>query len=260
MLYLFFSLLCCLMACEPASAPTQTPAKKIIQPLPTQMDNTDTLKPIFRTMPLQPLKTHIADWQASMKAGKALKIVCYGNSITHGYKTGSYGQVSNPYPQVLEKQLLARYPKASLQIQNEGHNGWRADQALQAVGKLVLPTKPDWVILELGINDAYSSFSPALYSQYMQKLVQTLKQNNIKVLLMTATPIATPYHEKVLAYHKPLRALAETEGCDFFDLATYIAQRAEAEKISAKELLPDEVHFADDKYAWIAEGIMTMLD
>jgi lysophospholipase L1-like esterase len=236
----------------------QLPSAEKVAPPPPQI-HMDTIKPLFKTIPLAPLKTNLADLQARLEAGKATKIVCYGNSITNGYKTGSFGKVANPYPETLAKLLSAKYPKVSITIKNEGHNGWRSNQALQMVTTLVLPEKPDWVILELGINDAYSSFSPTVFVNYMQKLVQTLKQNNIKVLLMSATPIATPYHEKVLVYHAPLRAMAETEGCAFLDLSTYVAQRADSEKLTTEQLLPDDIHFADDKYSWIAEAIMDLL-
>ncbi|TAE08336.1 MAG: SGNH/GDSL hydrolase family protein [Bacteroidetes bacterium] len=262
-----FCLLCLLLAgCaneaktpqKIASKPDSIVPKPVEKPKPITKMNTDTTKPLFKTVSLAPLKTGMSDWQASLTAGK-LKVVCYGNSITNGFKVGSAGKVANPYPETLAKLLQTRYPQAQIIVKNEGHNGWRADQALNAVGKLVLPEKPDWVVLELGINDAYSNFSPAVYVQYMKQLVQTLKQNNIKVLLLTATPIATKYHEKVLAYHAPLRALAESEGCAFLDLSTYIAQRAEKEQFTTETLLPDDVHLADDQYAWIADAIMTLL-
>jgi lysophospholipase L1-like esterase len=261
-----FSLLCLLLVgcANEAKTPQKTASKPdtvaskpkpIEKPAPVM----DTLKPLFKTLPLAPLKTGISDLQSSLTAGKPIKIVCYGNSITYGFKVSNAGKVANPYPETLTKLLQTRYPQAQIILKNEGHSGWRADQALNAVGKLVLPEKPDWVILELGINDAYSGFSPAVYAQYMKQLVQTMKQQNIKVLLMTATPIATKYHEKVLAYHAPLRALAESEGCAFLDLSTYIAQRAEKEKFTTETLLPDDVHLADEQYAWIADAIMTLL-
>ncbi len=265
MMYYFFLSACLLVwSCEtaPQDKPTEIPLPPKMPPKVTATlpkPAMDTIKPAFKTLPLQPLKTGIADLQASLQAGKPMKIVCYGNSITHGFRTGRAGKVANPYPESLAKQLRTRYPNAQLTIKNEGHNGWRADQALAAVTQLVLPEKPDWVILELGINDAYSSFSPATYTQYMKQIVQILQKNGAKVLLMSATPIATPYHEKVLAYHAPLRALAESEGCAFFDLATAIADRAEQEKVLPADLLPDDVHFADDKYSWISEAIVAFI-
>jgi hypothetical protein len=53
--------------------------------------------------------------------------------------------------------------------------------------------------------------------------------------------------------------MAAASGCAFLDLNTYIAQRAEREKLTAKELLPDDIHFADDKYAWISDAIIEFL-
>ncbi len=234
------------------------------QPLQKQtqtqtLENRDTTKIVFQTIPLEPLKTDIADLKTRLEAGTPTKIVCYGNSITYGYKVETAGKVASPYPETLAQKLQLAYPKARLTVKNEGHSGWRADQALQMVGKLVLPEKPDWVILELGINDAYSGFLPLTYTNYMHQIVQILKQNNIKVLLMTATPIATPFHAKVLAYHAPLRAMAQAEQTAFLDLSTYIAKRAEKEKLTAKALLPDDVHFFDEGYAWIAEAIVSFL-
>jgi len=223
--------------------------------------NTDTTKIVFQTIPLEPLKTGIAELKKRLEAGKQVKIVCYGNSITNGAVAiaKSADKVPNPYPEVLKTLLLALYPKARLDIVNEGHNGWRAYQGYAEADDLVIAHKPDWVILEFGINDVYSGFSPTLYTAHMKQLVQLLMRHKINVLILTATPIATAYHKKVLAYHTPLRALAESQDCAFLDLATAIANRAQQENVSAKTLLPDNIHFADEKYAWISEAIIDFI-
>ena len=116
------------------------------------------------------INNHIKDLQVTLKQKEPLKIICYGNSITFGFKVGSAVDVDNPYPQVLERLLKQKFKQPDIQIINEGHNGWRSDQALANLRTLIIQEKPDWVILMLGINDAYSGFPPKYYLRYMSQI------------------------------------------------------------------------------------------
>ncbi len=189
------------------------------------------------------------------KSGDSLRIVCYGNSITNGFSVGSFGEVDHPYPQVLQKLLRARFAQENIYVINQGHNGWRSDQGLHQLPSLVLAASPDLVILMFGINDAYSGFSSERYGQYMQEMVKTLRENDIEVLLLTPTPISTNFNKNVLNYHAILEQIADNQKISVFNLYRAIVDRAAQESIAWAKILPDQVHFGDQYYAWIAEAI-----
>lgn len=227
------------------SAKNQHSMKDSIHPEPLTLEN-------YRSEALQDLKKKLS-------SGNSLKILCFGNSITHGYKTGSFGTVKNPYPQVLEKLLRDEFKNPNVQVINEGHNGWRSDQALANLRTLVLAQKPDWVILKLGINDAYSSFSPKYYLQNIRKMVEMMQAESIRIILMNPSPILTPFNTKVLEYSPLLRSLAEEKHCAFLNLYQGILKKKESSALFWTEVLPDDVHFADEQYRWIAEIVLDFI-
>jgi lysophospholipase L1-like esterase len=225
---------------------------------PEKKTKDSTMTPI-KTTPLSNLTAHLAELRQALQKDDSVKIICYGNSITNGYKVGNYGRVANPYPETLEKLLSAYYKNTKLNIHNEGHNGWRTDQALANLQKMVISQKPDWVIFKLGINDIYSGFSAQTYEKYLTQIVNALQQNGIKVLLMSPTPIHTEFSEKVIQFGQIVRQVAVKQNTAFFHLHQAIAERANCENVSFTTLLPDDVHFADDKYVWIAEELLHFL-
>lgn len=190
-----------------------------------------------------------------IKNGDTVKIVCYGNSITNGYKVGTYGRVANPYPETFKKLLKTKFKNNQIQVINEGHNGWKSNQALQNIKTLVLDKKPDLVTLMFGINDAYSNFSLDFYKSQMETMIEKLQAENIVVLILTPTPILTEFNGKVLAYIEVLKTIAKEKKIAFLNLNKGIVQKAQVEKVDLKKMLPDDVHFADDKYAWLGELI-----
>lgn len=191
----------------------------------------------------------------AMQQGDSIRIVCYGNSITNGFKVGSYQRVAHPYPESLEKLLQKQYQNPHIQVINEGHNGWRSDQAQTQLKQLVIQKKPDLVTIMFGINDAYSNFSTDYYEKKIVQMIQQLREEKITVLLLTPTPIITPFNNQVHTYVELLKEIAKEQEVAFFNVYEAVSRRREKEKVAWENLLPDEVHFADDKYKWIAEEI-----
>lgn len=204
------------------------------------------------TQPIHSLRTAI-------QKGDTIKIACFGNSITNGYKVGSFGTVDAPYPYVLEKLIKKKVPHSSLEIIKEGHNGWRIDQAAKNLDALIIAKKPDWVTLMFGINDAYAGWSVSFYRQQMKQILQKLKAQNIKVILFTPTPFLTSYNKTAITYLPVLKELAQKYQCAFFNLHRAILQRIQKDKLDLDKVFPDEVHFGDDYYALIAEEIFDII-
>ncbi len=224
-----------------------------------QVETKDTARLKIPVLMLDNSKKNLEAVLKKMKKGDSTKIVCYGNSITNGYKVGTTARVANPYPEVLEKLLQKHFGNALLQVVNQGHNGWRSGEALQNIQSLVITLKPDLVILKFGINDAYSSVSVTRFEQNMKQIIALLKQQNIAILLLRTSPINTPYETAVSKYAPALVKLAKEEQIAFFDLHTALLNRLDKEKIMLHAFLPDDVHLADEYYPWIADAIFEFL-
>lgn len=212
-----------------------------------------------QTLCLEHITLPIRSLRINIQQGKTIKMVCFGNSITNGYKVGSFGVVDAPYPYVLEKLIKKQAPPSQLKIIKEGHNGWRIDQAVKNLDTLVLAQKPDWVTLMFGINDAYAGWSVNFYRQQMEQVLQKLKAQNIKVILFTPTPFTTSYNKTALTYLPVLKQLAQKYQCAFFNLHRAILQRIQKDKLDLDKVFPDQVHFGDDYYALIAKEIFDII-
>jgi lysophospholipase L1-like esterase len=186
---------------------------------------------------------------------KKVKIICYGNSITNGYKVNSYSVVQNPFPLVLEKLLRQNYQNDSIKVIKEGKNGRRADQALKDLDLKVLSQKPQLVIIEFGINDAYSGFKSDFFNAQMMKMIEIIEKNNIKILVASPTPILTIQNKQVWELTTELYQLCKKKNIPFVNLYEAVQDKAKQNKIELKKILPDNIHFEDEYYAWLADFI-----
>jgi lysophospholipase L1-like esterase len=203
--------------------------------------------------------TNLTELRKMMKSGKEVKIVCYGDSITYGFedvKNAPY----HPYPQTLEELLVKKYKNQKISVINEGHSGWRSDQAANKATELVLNQKPDVVLLDFGINDAYSDFTEVYFKKKMTELVKTVKKEGALVIILSPTPINTNKSNMVKAYIPILEAVAKEQKILYFDLHNAILKRAIKEKKKLSDILPDNIHFANEYYAWIAEELFKFLN
>ena len=212
-----------------------------------------------KTTCLKHLRGSMDKFLAALQKGDSTKLLCFGNSITNGYKVGSFGTVTNPYPYVLEKLLKKKYPNAALKVIKEGHNGWRSDQGAKNLDKLVIAKKPDFVTLMFGINDAYSGWSTTFFQQQMERIITKLKAQNIEVIILGFTPFTTSYNDKAINYLPVLKNLAQKHSCGFINLHQAILERAQKDNLDLDKVFPDEVHFGDEYYALIAEEIFSVL-
>lgn len=202
---------------------------------------------------------NLTELRKTMKSGKEVKIVCYGDSITYGFedvKNAPY----HPYPQTLETLLIKKYKNQNISVINEGHGGWRSDHAVNKATELVLSQKPDVVLLDFGINDAYSDFTEAYFKKKMIELVKSVKKDGALVVILSPTPINTNKSNIVKAYIPILEAIAKEQKVLYFDLHNAILKRTIKEKKKLSDILPDNIHFSNEYYAWIAEEIFKFLN
>lgn len=113
---------------------------------------------------------------ASADAGKPIRIVAFGDSLTSGYGL----RQSQAFPVQLQKELRARGLNVS--VNNAGVAGDTTAAGLArfdwAIGDDV-----DAVILELGANDALRGIEPKVTRENLQKILTKLQARGIPVLL-----------------------------------------------------------------------------
>lgn len=103
-------------------------------------------------------------------------IVAIGDSLTAGYGLA----MEESYPAQLEKKLRAA--GHSYQVINAGVSAETSSGALSRL-EWVLTMKPDIVILETGANDGLRGIDPQLAEDNIRKMLVTLKERQITVVL-----------------------------------------------------------------------------
>lgn len=103
-------------------------------------------------------------------------IVALGDSLTAGQGVSE----DQAYPALLEAALAAG--GNPYQVINAGISGETSSGALSRI-EWVLTLDPDIVILETGANDGFRGIDPALIEKNIRATVQTLKRENVVVVL-----------------------------------------------------------------------------
>jgi acyl-CoA thioesterase I len=204
------------------------------------------------------------------------KIVLLGDSVTQG------GAKPGGYVWLLQKYLDTLYPNRKIEIINAGIAGDKATDMQARFQRDVLDKKPDLVAINVGVNDVWHAFfnfqerkfypegdlpagvSLPIYRQKLTQMVQTAKAANIRVVLMSPTPIYeqlnNPENRRLQQYVAAMREIATENQCLFIDLNTAFREVISIfQKHAGKTfnlLAPDGVHPNEAGYRIIAYRIL----
>ena len=114
-------------------------------------------------------------------------LVCLGDSIT---------QAADGYVSVMAALIAARYPERAVRVVNAGVGGNKAPDLLDRLERDVLAYRPDWVTVNVGINDVWHGLEvPAngvpleRYEIVVEQIVAWLLESGAQVILATPTVI-----------------------------------------------------------------------
>lgn len=113
---------------------------------------------------------------SASSAGRSLKLVAFGDSLSAGYNLPA----SAAFPAVLEQAL--RQKGLAVEIVNAGVSGDTTQGGLERLDWSV-PEGADGVILELGANDALRGVDPAVTRKNLEATIARLTERKIPVLL-----------------------------------------------------------------------------
>lgn len=197
-----------------------------------------------------------------MTKGQVAKTVCYGDSLTFGYKVGTGVQVANPFPAELQSKLRLIYGNNNINVVNKGHTGWRSSEAVANVQE-VIDESPHVAVVMFGINDckgsSFGSIVPVdTFIANMKNVVRSLKKAGICVVLCSTTPYLANAIEskKIKPYNQALKSIAIEFNLDFVDMEKEVATIYQEKFLSDLTLMPDGIHFGDAYYAYLAHIII----
>lgn len=122
---------------------------------------------------------------------KRLVVVALGDSVTQGV----HMQPGETYPAQLQSLLDARYGAGVARVINAGIGGNTSSQGLARLQTDVLSHKPDFVLVNFGLNDsaktgpdAYKT-APDLYEANLTRIVTRVREAKGEPVLSTITPV-----------------------------------------------------------------------
>ena len=146
------------------------------------------------------------------------KMVCYGDLVTTWNATG--------FPQQVKRGLEANDIKVDLLIVgNVGSSG----KMLASLDEKVISQKPDWMVLNCGVSDAWENQTKGHYEENMARIVEKAQAAGIKVVIATATLAdedpSSRSSQLIAEFNTSLRRLAKQQHCLIadFDMPAAVA-------------------------------------
>ena len=105
-------------------------------------------------------------------------LLIYGDSISAGYGMDTDKQWSEELQKILIKE------KISLTIINKSLSGETTGGGLSRLENIIANSKPSYILIELGGNDALRGYPPAEIKNNIQEMINLSIKQGVKVLLM----------------------------------------------------------------------------
>jgi len=212
---------------------------------------------------------------AKLKSGHPITIQAYGMSITAGLNVSGFaGDEKNfiptkpymhSYMDLLEKALEARFG-SDITIINGSCGGKMVSWLDRYCESMVVPNKPDLVVLDAGMNDIWGTTSNTQFKASIQSCINKIKNANpntefilIGNMLPDVNSQGAPSKGDVLMYGflTQLKSL-ETSGVAIFDMTT-LSDSIYARK-GAKHCLSNSLHPNDYLARWYAQGLAELFN
>lgn len=175
-----------------------------------------------------------------------MKIVFNGDSITDFYRDRSDPHhLGRGYVKYVGEQLRAVLADEMPELLNFGIGGETTEQLINRFRAECIETKPDIVVILIGINDAAFGMSDEVYADHLDRMFSALKtetQARLIVLepFLTEVPSRVGLREQLNPIIKRCRAAAVQYADLFLPLDGLLA--AECLHHTAEELCDDGVH------------------
>lgn len=122
-------------------------------------------------------------------------ILCIGDSITDGWRmVPESAPLGKGYPRLLQDRLIARYPARRFKVINQGISGDTVAGLDERWDIEVLPCRPNWLIILIGVNDAgralqrkpgWEAHTPERFREHYRRILQrTTMQRSRHILLL----------------------------------------------------------------------------
>lgn len=187
-----------------------------------------------------------------LRAGKTVKLIAYGDSITAG---GEASSVELQYPSRYADYLRQRFPKATITFENGATGGDTTREGLARLQAKVLSRSPDLVLVAFGMND-HNNVGSVLVPEFTANLISIVNQIKSKtgadVILLSCFPPNPDWHygsHHMGDYAAATRKAAEATGAAYADVYG-VWEKVLARKDSPS-LLNNDINHPNDFGHWL---------
>ena len=176
----------------------------------------------------------------NLKSGKQQIVVMYGTSLT----AAKY----SAWVEQLQQALNKSYP-GKAQVINSGASGQWSTWGLANLDKRVIKKKPDTVLIEFAINDAYKPYKTTVEQarSNLEKMIERILKSNSKceiVLMVMNPPIGShlKIRPKLKDYYEMYRDVAKDRKLILIDHYPIWEKILNEDAALFKKYVPDGIH------------------
>jgi len=178
---------------------------------------------------------------------KTKSLLIFGDSISAGYGMSKKKQWSVLLQEKIKNENL------KIKVINLSVSGETTSGGLSRLNQALNSTKPDYLLLELGGNDALRGYPPKKISSNLLEMIKIADSSNIKVLLMQIR-IPPNYGSR---YQKAFESIYLTIASE--TSAILLPFMLEEVALNKDLMLPDGIHPKASAQPLIADYIFTQL-
>ena len=200
---------------------------------------------------MKPLRT-----LEKLECGSPVTIVAIGDSLTYGW------MAEKGYLDFLGDMLLSKYRKAVLRIVNRGIPGDTAQGGLSRVQHDVVAEHPDCVLIQFGLNDAFSGYDPEDYGKNIQDMIDAIRRAQAaEIVLVTSVWLNNPGENRVATrFYEQLEIISRASGLSMARVHSYWKEKIAGGVALERLVQGDLVHPTVEGYRIMAEAIMEVFD
>ena len=195
-------------------------------------------------------------------------LICLGDSITAANRLFSQNGLGEGYVSMLPPFL------PDIQVSNKGIDGFTISRVLQKVQQDCICLSPDFVTIQIGINniglimntDRTSAQQQQMLASYVLEYTDLLKEitKNTQAAVILLEPFVFPHPEEfagwipqVKALSGHIRELADIFGCTFLPLHDLLNQ--EAKRLGCQAVTTDGIHLTRHGHEILAQRLSRVL-
>lgn len=186
--------------------------------------------------------------------GEEVKIAALGDSLTYGWMT-KYG-----FLDYLSIMLNNKFPGSLFKISNRGIPGDTAKNGLRRVDHDVIGSLPDLVLIQFGLNDAYTDFSPEDFHKNIDSIILKIKENtSSEIALLTSSAILDQEENRIIKkFYMKIKESGKRFNIPVASVDEYW-QKKISSGINHRELVQsDGVHPTEKGYELMAEAVFEL--